>query len=188
VARLLGFALILAVAVAASPLAHTEGRPPEAFTTTVYFLTQDRQSAHGVRRTVLGKSPYALQALRELLAGPTEPEKRVGVASAIPDGVGLIGFRIDGSTRASVELSGLESVRGAVERVRVITQIARTLIGLSGIEGVRLRNEGEPWGLASMDGRVLDRSYDYDYLVGLEVCAPAPGTEAVRGDCFRAVP
>ena len=71
---------------------------------------------------------------------------------------------------------------------RVVTQIARTLIGVSGTERVWLRSGGRPWGFWSMEGGILDEAWSYGRLVGLNVGAALPGTEAVRGDYFSAVP
>jgi hypothetical protein len=76
-----------------------------------------------------------------------------------------------------------------VGRVRVITQITRSLVGLSGIERIRLRHEGRPWGLWRMSGGVADEAHGYDELLGFfHICSAKPGTEAVEGDCFSALP
>jgi len=70
-----------------------------------------------------------------------------------------------------------------------MTQIARTLIGLSDIERVRLRVDGRAWGLWDMQGNVRDDPIDYDRLRGFfDICAATPGTEAVPGNCFSALP
>jgi len=94
---------------------------------------------------------------------------------------------------ATVDLGGLPTVdeAGPVNIARIGTQVARTLIGLSGIERVRLRANRRPWGFWSMHppNRVLDRPWDYKTLLSLEgICATKPGTEAVPGDCFSALP
>ena len=157
--------------------------------TTLYFLTRDRAAPIGVRRSIPRKSPYALKALRALLAGPTAQERREGVTTAIPAGVKLLSFRIEANTSAIVNLSGLPAKAGGVDRVRVITQITRSLVGLSGIERVWVRNEAKPWGLWRMSGGVADVAYGYKNLLGFtRICAAKPGTEAVEGDCFSALP
>lgn len=163
---------------------------PRSITTTLYFLTADRAAPLGVRRSILRRSPYAREALEALLAGPTELERQRGVATAIPPGTTLLSLRIEDLTAAVADLSGLtRSEMDGVARVRVITQITRTLVGLSGIERVSLRNDGRRWGLWRMDGGVSDGPYDYEALLGFTgVCTSRPGTEAVAGDCFAALP
>ncbi len=181
-ARLPGLAFIAVVLASA---AAAVGRPSgEATTTTLYFLTADRQAPQQVRRAL---PPSSADVLRALFAGPTAGEARAGVRTAIPRNA-LLGFRVEAGGEAVVELSGLASMDDGVERVRVITQIARTLLGLSGIEGVRLRNDGEPWGLWLLSGGVADYLWDNTDLDDLIVGAPVPGTEAVPGDHFTAVP
>lgn len=157
--------------------------------TTLYFVTPDGAAPIGVRRSIPRTSPYALQALRALLSGPTAEERKQGITSAIPEAVELLTFRIEGSTSGVVDLVGLPHEANAVERVRVVTQIARSLVGLSGIEHVRLRSEGEPWGLWLMGGGVADEAYGYARLLGFSrVCVGKTGTETVEANCFSALP
>jgi spore germination protein GerM len=190
-------AIVLVLAFAASGCGADEGQPVAAVTdaaptvdTTLYFLTGDGTAPIGVRRAIPRRSPFALEALRALLAGPTADEEKQGLRTAIPSEAKLLSFRIEEHTSAVVELDGLptEGASG-VERVRIITQITRSLVGLSGIERVWLRNDGVPWGLWRMEGGISNRPYDYDAMLGWShVCAAKPGTEAVPGDCFSALP
>ncbi len=152
--------------------------PPSAVETTLYFLTADRSAPVGVRRSLKRTSPFAVEALRALLAGRTQAEKKRGLATAIPDGTELVSFRIVGNTTAIVNLSGLPLDGSPVDRVRVITQITRSLIGLSGIERVRLRNEGERWGLWRMSGDIADIAYGYRELLGFTGVGGAGGSFA----------
>jgi hypothetical protein len=161
--------------------------------TTIYFLIDGGRAPIGVRRTLVrtGDAPFAEQAVEALLAGPSAAEVRAGVTSAIPHGVQLRSFSTigPGGTHAVVDLAGLPRNANAVERARVITQITRTVVGVSSITRVRLYDEGQPWGLANMQGVVPDRPHDYRELLGFyRICAAEPGTEAVEGDCFTALP
>lgn len=195
-AGLLAAAFLGLTALAASGCGGGEQEPAAAASkragtaeTTLYFLTPDGAIPIGVRRSIPRTSPYALQALRALLAGPTEAERKQGITSGIPEAAELLAFRIVGNTTGVVDLAGLPEEADAVERVRVITQITRSLVGLSGIERVRLRSDGEPWGLWLMSGGVDDEAYGYDKLLGFSrVCAGKPGTEIVEGNCFSALP
>jgi hypothetical protein len=172
-----------------APRAATSAAAPTV-ETTLYFLTGDGTAPIGVRRAIPRQSPFAVEALRALLAGPTTEERKQGLTTAIPAETRLLSFRIEEHTRAVVELTGLPTGGASgVERVRIITQVTRSLVGLSGIERVWLRNDGSPWGLWRMEGGISNRFYDYDAMLGWShVCAAKSGTEAVPGDCFSALP
>lgn len=159
-------------------------------TTTIYFLTDDGTAPIGVRRTIKRKSPYAHEALRALLAGPTREEKENGITTAIPDGARLLAMTYKRQGRdETVNLTGLPPVRGdAMQNARIITQIARTLIGMSGIERIWLRNEGRAWGLWTMDNEVSSGPWSYDELTGFDISYGCAGTETVVCDHFAALP
>ncbi len=161
----------------------------DAVQTTIYFLTAEGSAPIGVPRAISNHSPLAREALRTLLAGPTPDERDRGIRSALPESAEIRSFRIEGNSNAVVDLSGLSNEADGVERVRVITQITRSLVGLSGIEEVWLRNEGNPWGLRLMSDGVANIAYGYDDLIGFfRICSSKPGTEAEEGDCFTALP
>jgi len=158
--------------------------------TTIYFLIDDGAAPIGVRRTITTKSPYAREALKALLAGPTAEEGANGITTAIPDGTRLLSmtYRRHGADE-TVNLAGLPSQRAdELQKHRIITQIARTLIGVSGIEPIWLEASGQPWGLTLMDGGVYSGPWNYDALAGWEIGAGCPGTETVECDHFDAVP
>lgn len=189
---LCGVLMLLAFGCAADesqPDGAAAGNPPaDSVQTTIYLLTADGSAPIGVRRSVPRKSPFAREALRALLAGPTADERAEGITSAIASSVTLRSFRIEGKSGV-VDLSGLPAEAGSIDRVRVITQITRSLVGLSGIEQVWLRSDGEPWGLWRMSGGVENVAYGYDDLLGFfGICSSKPGAAAVERDCFTALP
>jgi Sporulation and spore germination len=163
---------------------------------TIYFLTDQGRAPLGVRRTVervpWSRGGMTRAALEVLLAGPTPEEKGAGITTAIPPGTTIrsLRFRGHGGSGAIIDLIGLPDADGAdgVRRVRINTQVARTVIGSGGIRRIWLRSSGGPWGLWLMGGGIDDRAIDYDTLHGYNVCAAKPGTEAVPGDCFAALP
>jgi spore germination protein GerM len=187
-------ALLLSAFVASAAAGSMGARPTAAAAggvrTTIYFLTDGGSAPLGVRRTIPRRSPYALRALEALLAGPTAAEREAGMTSAIPPGARLVAFRShDHGAEAVVDLGGLPADADTLTKVRVITQITRTLVGLSGIREVWLRADGEPFGLGMMDGSIENRPYGYDDLLAFfHVCAAKPRTEAVPGECFSALP
>jgi spore germination protein GerM len=167
-------------------------QPPTGSTrTTIYFLTDDGAAPIGVRRTIKTESPYAREALNALLAGPTPDETRLGVTTAIPDGTRLLRmtYKRHGADE-TVNLTGLppQETLDVMQKTRIITQIARTLIGVSGIERIWLEVDGHPWGLGLMDGGVDAGPWSYDDLTGLDVGAACAATETVECDHFDALP
>lgn len=183
-----------------APVQRAAAIPPPTLRTTVYFLADNGAAPVGVRRTIERTSPYARNALEALLAGPTTAERERGLTSGLPPGARLLSLTIDkrNSTSAVVHLTGLPPARGRQGeeatvgmRLRVITQIARTLIGVSGIERVELRVDDRPWDLWMMDGRITRTATDYDRLSGwTRVCGSRSAEERrLRlSRCFSALP
>jgi spore germination protein GerM len=159
--------------------------------TTVYFLIDAGAAPIGVRRTIRTRSPYAREALKALLAGSTPAEEEGGVTTAIPDGTRLVSmtYRRHGADE-TVNLTGLPPLNATdvLRKARIITQIARTLIGVSGIERIWLEANGQPWGLTLRDGTVDAGPFDYADLAGWDVGAACLGTETVVCDHFVALP
>ncbi|MGH2988985.1 MAG: GerMN domain-containing protein [Gaiellaceae bacterium] len=161
--------------------------------TTVYFLTERGVAPVGARRTIQTKSPYAREALEALLRGPSDEERGQGVTTAIPTDTDVLSLTIQaprprGGSEAVVDLSGLTTVTDPIDKARVITQVARTLIGMSDIDRVTLRSDGGPWGLVGMTGDVIDGPFDYGTLAGWHLGSSCPGTETVECDRFDALP
>ena len=190
----LGVSLVLVAAVPSASLS-SPARDAQTFRVTLYFLTDGGTAPLGVRTSVRrpGTTPLARVALAKLLRGPAAAGAP-RLATAIPPGATIRSFtirrRANGSV-ATIDLVGLPSLEGIGAPViaRVGTQVARTVIGLSDVRQVRLRANGRPWAFWSMGGGVLDRPWDYSLLLGLQgICTARPGTEAVPGDCFTALP
>jgi spore germination protein GerM len=169
----------------------------QAARVTLYFLAEDGRVSLGVRRDVVRRVPphwgtVAGGALEALLKGPTEEEAAAGLTTAIPAGTTLISlrFRDEGGTGAVVNLSGLDGVDDALDRARMITQIVRTLVGISygSVKSVWLLADGKPWGMYLMEGGVDNGPFDYDTISGFHLGAACPGTETVECDRFDALP
>jgi spore germination protein GerM len=162
---------------------------PGTIRTTVYFLADDGAAPIGVRRTIKAESPYAREALLTLLLGPTKEEAENGITTAIPAGTRLLSMRFKRhGADETVNLSGLPERVGVLRQARIITQLVRTLIGVSGIERVWLLNDGRPWGLSARIQEIINGPFDYGDLVGWDFGAGCPGTETVVCDHFVALP
>jgi spore germination protein GerM len=174
----------------------TPAAEPETTRVTLYFLAEDGTIVLGVRRDIAERTPppwgsVAGGALDALLAGPTAEEAANGLTTAIPAGTRLISLRSrgEGGTGSVINLSGLDGVDDGIDRARVITQIVRTLVGISysSVERVWLRANGEPWGMYLMDGGVDGGPYDYSNIT-FHLGASCPGTETVVCDRFDGLP
>jgi spore germination protein GerM len=198
--RALLFALLILSAAGCGQASVSDSPPAEGPGTTrvtLYFLAEDGSISLGVRRDVLQRVPppwgsTAGGALEALLAGPTTEEAAAGFTTAIPPGTRLLslGSRGKGGTGAIVNLLGLDGVDDPLDRARIITQIVRTLVGISSgsVERVWLLEDGEPWGMYLMDGGVDNGPLDYDTIRGFHLGASCPGTETVICDRFDALP
>jgi hypothetical protein len=193
-------AVVLAGLLAGCGRVAPEPRPAaevgDTLRTTLYFLAEDGTVPLGVRRDIVERIPppwgsAAGGALEALLAGPTAEEASAGLTTAIPAGTKLISLRSrgEGGTGAIVNLSGLDGVDDPLDRARIITQIVRTLVGISygSVERVWLREDGRPWGMYLMDGAVDDGPYDYSNI-SFHVGAGCPGTETAVCDRFDGLP
>jgi spore germination protein GerM len=174
--------------------------PKPAIRTTVYLLAEDGAAPLGVRRALDRNSPYAREALKTLLSGPTAAERKRGMTTAIPSRARLTSLTLKGRDRAValISLTGLPPAQGRQGeeaslgmRVRVITQIARTLIGLSGVARVEISVDRKPWDLWTMDGRIVRTQTGYDRLRGwTRICGDRSPEERKLGfsRCFSALP
>jgi hypothetical protein len=166
---------------------------PRTERATIYLLVDDGRAPLGVRRTVELPEPAqgsrVHAAVTALLAGPTPEESAAGLTTAIPAETRLhsLTFQDQGAS-AIIDLAGLPADAGPVSKVRIITQVARTVIGVSDVHRAWPRSDGEPWDLWRHDGTVVDRAIDYGVFVGWDVCEAKPGTEDEPGECFTAVP
>lgn len=160
----------LAVVGAAGSAGGVPKTQPQRLRVTVYFLVDDQKASLGVRETAerRGTKPVAEAALQRLLAGP--PIGHAGLTSAIPAGTRVRSLSVVHQT-ARVNLAGLPSLSSVsgTTVARIGTQIARTLIGLSGITRIRIESNGEPWNFRLMSGGISTRAWDYGLLVGLWV-------------------
>jgi hypothetical protein len=169
---------ILPLALAFALLTPSWAEDSPQGSTTLFFLTADRTEPVAVRRA---ETRFAGEALQELIAGPTEEERSRGITTAFPADVKLRSLRMEGGN-AFIDFSGLPDTTSPVERFRIITQLTKSLTGVSGIERIWLRDDGRPWGLWLMRGGIKDGPYTVGECT--EVGTAKPGTETVIADSF----
>jgi spore germination protein GerM len=160
--------------------------------TTIYLLVDRGAAPIGLRRAILKHPPYAREALRVLLRGPSGAERSRGVTTAIPTRTTLLAFSLRSGEahgyEAIIDLSGLAAASNPLRRFRIITQIVRTLVGVSGIDRVTFRSDGRPWGVFLKSGQVDSGPFNYEALRLWHIGENCPGSETVSCDHFDALP
>jgi hypothetical protein len=124
-------ALLAAVLLAALAL------PAQSAASVRLWFLRDHQPV-AVERSSSGVAA----ALRGLLRGPTAPERRAGLRSALPPGLEVRSLVVRRRVVAVDLAAGVAAAtRDAILRDR-IRQLVRTLDGVPGVTGVRVRVEG----------------------------------------------
>jgi germination protein M len=194
----------------ASPTPAPTPRPtvtpaPSAAGTSVvraYFVLgsfTDNEGLAPVLREVPATKAVATAAMRELLAGPDQPElsARPAMYTAIPDGTTLLGISIANGI-ATVNLSReFESGGGSASMQARVAQVVYTLTQFPTVTGVRFQLDGVPVTALGGEGIVLDepvgRDDFRDQLPAIFVDRPAwgaslgnPGTVSGEANVFEA--
>jgi germination protein M len=189
---------------AATPRPTATPAPSSAGTSVVraYFVLgsfTDNEGLAPVLREVPQTKAVATAAMRELLAGPDEPElsARPAMYTAIPDGTTLLGISITSGV-ATVNLSQeFESGGGSASMQARVAQVVYTLTQFPTVTGVRFQLDGVPVTALGGEGIVLDQPVgrdDFrDQLPGIFVDRPAwgaslgnPGTVSGEANVFEA--
>jgi germination protein M len=122
------------------------------------FFVRDEHVAL-VHRTVPYTVATSRAALSELLAGPTIPERELGLRTAIPDGTTLIDVSISPSGTATVDLSAeFESGGGSLSTSMRLAQLVFTVTQFPTVSAVVLAIEGTPVTVFGPEGIVLDHA------------------------------
>ncbi len=121
----------------------TGGATTPAMSSVAVYLLRDGKVAP-VRRTIEATPAVARAALTSLLAGPTDGEKRAGLATAIPGTTTLIDISLSDGV-ATVDLDGTfgDGADGTALKERV-AQVVATLTRFPTIRRVAFRLDGEP--------------------------------------------
>jgi hypothetical protein len=164
VVRRLSAVVVCVLALLATEAAGAAGARPG----TVWFLRDGRPVA--VQRS----APTLPAVVKALLAGPTAAERRRGLRSAIPATTKVRNVRLS-KRIATVDLAArfAQGVDRDVMRDRA-DQVVRTVLGVPGVAGVRLRIEGGvPVGLFP--------GYDLRRPVTAPYAPPAAAPPTTRG-------
>lgn len=171
---------------------------PAPGTAFVYMLRFDQPVP--VRRSVPISLPVSEGSLRALVGGPTQAELVLDYSTAIPEGTRVLAYSVDKRT-ATVDLSAMPEVDGASEgdALLALYQVVYTVTGAAGVDAVRVRVAGRPYGLNSLTGgssagepaltrAALSFVVDAATVPGSAGCAVAKkGAKPFKGDPYIAI-
>lgn len=123
-------------------------------TVQLYFTLGEKVGP--VERAVPKVSRIGAEAVKALVAGPTDEERRNGFATAIPGGTRFNGLTIDSGV-AKVDLSRAFESGGGLGLSLRLAQVACTLDAFPTVEGVRFALDGQLVDVLSGDGVLVDR-------------------------------
>lgn len=148
---------------------------------TLYFVRGERLAA--VKRSVPRVTRIGAEAVKSLLAGPTDAERRSGMETAIPGGTQFRDLVIDANGLARVDLSRtFESGGGTLALTLRLGQVACTLDAFPTVSGVRFALDGQVVDVLSGDGIVVDEPVSCDtYGEWLETAPQPPATDTFAG-------
>lgn len=168
----------------------TPSTSPRTTTTTpasqaavVWFARSD--GIVPVQRVHPATTGVASAAIKALLAGPTRPERRSGVSSAIPKGTKLLGISLHRRI-ATIDLTHeYASGGGSLSMFNRLAQVVYTLTEFPTIKKVLFSLDGTPVHVFGGEGIVLDHPVgrrDYvNQLPVITVNEPTPGERISSG-------
>ncbi|MDH3500432.1 MAG: GerMN domain-containing protein, partial [Acidimicrobiia bacterium] len=158
----------------------TTSAPVTPIPIDVYFV-EDASFAVPVKRVAESPNTVAADAIKALIAGPTDAEQAAGLYTAIPTETLPLGVTIaDGL--ATVDLSReFEMGGGSTAMLSRLAQVVYTLTQFPTVDGVSFKLDGQPITVFSGEGILLehpvDRS-DYLSLLPIQVAPPPHWTQA----------
>lgn len=141
----------------------------------VYFV-QGQGYATAVPIAVGADDGVAANAVRALIAGPTEAQQAIGLSSSVPTATELLGLTIDRGV-ATIDLSShFEAGGGTFAMTARLGQVVYTLTDFPTIDEVEFWIDGRPVTEFSSEGIVLDGPVGRaDYLSALPLTPPTGG-------------
>lgn len=166
--RVAALALLLLLALLAALGSRTLSRLPD---TVVYFVRSEEGSftlERAFRQTVRGDAEaHARAQLEELVEGPTGPEAREGLTTALPSDLEVRSVELQGDT-LYVDLSSAFERGGGTALMRArLEQVRWTLTQPTDVAGVALAIEGDPLYVLSGEGLLVERPWFRPERVGL---------------------
>ena len=144
------------------PVPATSAPAPGPTTDVGLWFTRG-ETLERVTRAVPRVPGIGAEAVKALLAGPTDAESRAGIASAIPRQTRFLGLAIDAGGIAKVDLSrDFESGGGSLGLTLRLAQVTCTVNQFPTVKGVRFALAGELVSVFSGNGIVLDEPVTCD--------------------------
>jgi spore germination protein GerM len=144
------------------------------------FLIKDASHAVAVTRAVPDTLEVAANAMRALIAGPTDEERDEGLFTSIPEDTLLLGIVIDNGL-ATIDLGReFESGGGSFGMLSRLAQVVYTLTQFPTVNSVQFRLDGEPVTVFSGEGILLEKPVTRGDYASILPLVPTPGGETPR--------
>ena len=160
---------LIALAISLAAVGSAFAQPASGKTLSVFFL-RGEQLTHVSRP---GATPA--DAVRQLLSGPTNAERKVGYRTYIPAGTRLLSVKVANGL-ATVDLSAAFTSGATAGKLARLSQLVRTLTGPSGATRVQLLIAGK-----TVDGIVpgipTGAPITFRYLETPDIPVPQPPQE-----------
>lgn len=144
------------------------------------FLIKDASHAVAVTRAVPATPEVAANAMRALIAGPTDDELDEGLSSAIPADTLLLGIVIDDGL-ATIDLGReFESGGGSFGMLSRLAQVVYTLTQFPTVNSVQFKLDGEPVTVFSGEGILLEEPVSRGDYASILPLVPTPDGETPR--------
>ena len=144
------------------------------------FLIKDASNAVAVTRAVPATPEVAGNAIRALLAGPTDAELDGGLSSAIPKDTLLLGIVIQDGL-ATIDLGReFEAGGGSFSMLGRLAQVVYTLTQFPTIDSVQFRLDGQPVTVFSGEGILLEEPVTRGDYASILPLVPVPSGATPR--------
>jgi spore germination protein GerM len=144
------------------------------------FLIKDATYAVAVTRAVPATPEVAGNAIRALLAGPTDAELDGGLSSAIPADTLLLGISIEDGL-ATIDLGReFEAGGGSFSMLGRLAQVVYTLTQFPTIDSVRFKLDGQPVTVFSGEGILLEKPVTRGDYASILTLLPVPSGTTPR--------
>ncbi len=146
--------------VLTTPNGDTPIPDPDAIAVSVY-LVRDNQLVHVTRELADPGSSSLDGVVTYAIAGPTAPEARSGIWSAIPPGTSLLSTQLKDGV-AEIDLSSDFAAIGGTDEILALAQIVWSVTALTGIDSVVFLLDGTPTSVPGLGGVLISGPLDED--------------------------
>ncbi len=146
--------------VLTTPNGDTQIPEPDSIALSVY-LVRDNRLVHVTRELTNRGSSSLESVVTYAIAGPTAPEARSGIWSAIPPGTSLISTQLQDGV-AEIDLSSDFAAIGGTDEILAVAQIVWSVTALTDIDSMVFLLNGTPTSVPGAGGVLISGPIDED--------------------------